>query len=291
MFLLVDKPLGLSSFGTLRILRGYLHLDKIGHSGTLDPLATGLLLVATDRSTRLIPLIDRHTKLYRATIRLDGSTPSGDLDTPIDPVAPDVLDARRHTLTIAEIESILLERFTGTVRQVPPRYSALLVDGERAYDLARRGQDFTLRERTVEIMDIRVVSYTFPELVIEARVSAGTYIRVLAQDIGRAVGLAGYLSSLRRIEIGTLHVPDVFTVHVPRSEIHYAPLTYADVFPDMPILTIGHDLMKPLERGIDIHDTLGIADGGLCFVVCAGRHIALGVARAGMIHPQKYKIE
>lgn len=184
MFFLIHKSLGISSFGAIAHIRKKLGIKKIGHTGTLDPLATGLLLVATGNSTKLIPYIDRARKTYVFTTRLDGSTASGDLDTPVNFIDPEVLKAQEKIITLEYIESLLRKHFHGKIRQTPPAYSALRINGKRAYDLIREGKEVDIPEREVEIYSSRVVSYAFPEVTIEMEVSVGTYIRSIAQDLG-----------------------------------------------------------------------------------------------------------
>ena len=185
MFFLIQKPLGLSSFSTIAHLRKKFAIKKIGHTGTLDPLATGLLLVATGNSTKLIPYIDKARKTYIFTVRLDGHTPSCDLDTPVEYLEPNILERARLNLTQDQIEQTIDAHFSGKIRQTPPSYSALRINGQRAYDMVRAGESVVVPERTVEIYSSRILSYSFPELTLEMEVSVGTYIRSIARDLGR----------------------------------------------------------------------------------------------------------
>jgi len=185
MFFLIQKPLGLSSFSAIAHLRKKFGIKKIGHTGTLDPLATGLLLVATDSSTKLIPYIDKAKKTYIFTVRLDGSTPSCDLDTPIEYLDPVLLDHAKIVLTQARVQKIIQTFFSGVITQSPPSYSALRIKGKRAYDMARAGEDVLMPERQVEIYTSKILSFDFPEVTIEMEVSAGTYIRSIARDLGK----------------------------------------------------------------------------------------------------------
>jgi len=137
MFFLVQKPLGLSSFSVVAHLRKKFGIKKAGHTGTLDPLASGLLLVATDNSTKLISSIDKARKTYIFTVRLDGSTPSGDLDTPVEYIDPILLKQVKGTITEKRIGEVLATHFLGKITQTPPSYSAIRVAGQRAYHMAR----------------------------------------------------------------------------------------------------------------------------------------------------------
>lgn len=154
MFYLIDKPLGFSSFDVLRKLRKILRIKKLGHCGTLDPLATGLLLVATEKSTKLIPLLETLEKRYEFTVRMDGTSESLDLGTPVSTVDTSGF----HTRSSEEIRSFL-ESLTS---QIPPRYSALHIDGKRAYELARAGEDFDLKPRPIQIRNIEISGQTDP---------------------------------------------------------------------------------------------------------------------------------
>jgi tRNA pseudouridine55 synthase len=157
----------------------------VGHTGTLDPLATGLLLVATDNSTKLIPYIDKAKKTYVFTVRMDGETPSCDLDTAVKYIDKNILAQVQQDLTQDAIEKTLQLHFSGKIEQVPPSYSAIRLQGQRAYDMVRAGQEVVIPKRTIEIFSSRIISYHFPEVTIEMEVSVGTYIRSIARDLGR----------------------------------------------------------------------------------------------------------
>lgn len=150
----------------------------------MDPLATGLLLVATGNSTKLISYIDKARKTYIFTVRLDGQTPSCDLDTPVEYLDSALLEQTRLTLTEEIIEKTIQMYFSGKIEQVPPSYSAIRLQGRRAYDMVREGQEVIIPKRTVEIFSSRIVSFSFPEVTIEMEVSVGTYIRSIARDLG-----------------------------------------------------------------------------------------------------------
>ncbi len=201
MFLLIQKPIGLSSFSAIAHLRKKFGIKKIGHTGTLDPLATGLLLVATLNSTKLISYIDKARKTYIFTVRLDGSTPSYDLDTPVTYLEPHILEHARISLSKEEIETTIQKYFRGMITQIPPSYSAIRLQGQRAYDMIRNGEEVVISPRSVEIFSSRIVSFSFPEVTIEMEVSVGTYIRSIARDLGEKLELAGYVTSLHRSKI------------------------------------------------------------------------------------------
>ncbi len=189
MFFLLDKPYGISSHAAIRRFARDIGEKKIGHTGTLDPLATGLLLVATGNSTKLISYIPHTEKTYECEIQLDGSTESGDLGTAVIPIDPTTLKAIRMQISRASIQSIASEQFVGDVTQIPPAHSALRVDGERAYIRKRRGEHVSMSARCVHIREFHIVCYDFPTVRARMIVSSGTYVRSLARDLGHALGL------------------------------------------------------------------------------------------------------
>lgn len=277
MFFLIDKPLGISSFFAVAKVRKAIGTKKAGHSGTLDPLATGLLLVATDRSCRLLSHLDKAIKSYRFTVRLDGTTPSLDLDTEITPIDPVILEQARNSITREQIEAILKDRFLGKIEQIPPIYSAINISGQRAYSLARSGQTIELKHRPCEIFLIRIIDFSFPEVTIEATVSAGTYIRSIARDLGSTLGLSGYVTALRRTGIGHLTESLQCTVE------NLSPLPYSVVFPDIRGIYPNPEDVQKIKYGIIMKNTLGLTEGEKCFIKEGDRHIALVQERNGEI--------
>lgn len=182
MFYIVDKPLKVSSNLVAKILKRVLGVEKMGFAGTLDPLATGLMIIGTDGSPRLFPLIEHLPKTYCATIRLDGTTDSYDLEQPIKLLK--INKILQNSISEKTIQSVIKKHFTGEIMQIPPLHSAIWVDGRRAYELARKGHDIVLQEKKRTIHDFRIISYSWPTLVCEINVSHGTYIRSIARDLG-----------------------------------------------------------------------------------------------------------
>lgn len=202
--LLIDKPLGWTSFDVVRKLRHLIRIKKIGHAGTLDPLATGLLIVCTGKFTKRINEFMAQEKEYTGTITLGAVTPSYDLET-----AP--VDHRNiDHLSLADLQEAM-KQFTGSILQVPPAHSAIKVNGKRVYELARKGQSVVLEPRRITISVFEAVHYQ--EGVLQCRVvcSTGTYIRSLAHDLGAALQCGAYLSSLRRTRIGNFGVEQAQT--------------------------------------------------------------------------------
>ena len=202
-----DKPYGWTSFGLVAKVRwlvcrklGVKKL-KVGHAGTLDPLATGVLLVCTGKATKRIAELQSHTKEYVATLRLGATTPSFDLEKPVDAEYPTDHITR-------ELVEETLARFVGTIEQIPPVFSACKVNGSRAYDLARRGEEVELKAKTLVIDELELLRCDLPEVEIRVVCSKGTYIRALARDIGQALRSGAHLTALRRTRIGDIRVED-----------------------------------------------------------------------------------
>ena len=202
-----DKPYEWTSFGLVAKVRYLLCKRlgvkklKVGHAGTLDPLATGVLLVCTGKATKRIEELQAHTKEYVATLRLGATTPSFDLEKPVDAEYP------TEHITCEMVEETL-NRFVGTIEQVPPVFSACKVNGSRAYDLARKGEEVELKAKTLVIDELELLRCELPEIVIRVVCSKGTYIRALARDIGVALKSGAHLTALRRTRIGAVRVED-----------------------------------------------------------------------------------
>ena len=202
-----DKPLGWTSFKVVGHARYHLcrYLGvkklKVGHAGTLDPLATGVVMVCTGKATRRIEELQAHTKEYVATLRLGATTPSYDLEHEIDAVYP------TEHIDRPMVEEVL-QRFVGEIEQVPPAFSACMVNGTRAYDLARKGQEVELKPKKLVIDEIELLDCSLPDITIRVVCSKGTYIRALARDIGQALQSGAHLTALRRTRVGDVRVED-----------------------------------------------------------------------------------
>jgi len=205
-FFFIDKPTGQTSFQVLRDMRKILWVKKIGHSGTLDPLATGGLLVAIGQYTKLIPYVEKDSKSYLADIMLDGSSPSYDSDSEVNYIPVLKQQESKTSITTEKLEEIFKEHFHGHILQVPPKYSALKINGKRALERVKAGEDIVMKERKAEILSYKIVSFEYPKLVVEISVSAGTYVRSIAHDLWEILGTGGYLSALRRIWVGRLDI-------------------------------------------------------------------------------------
>lgn len=200
----VDKPAGMSSFGAVARVRRILsqregHKVKVGHTGTLDPFATGLLILLAGKATKRAPELTKLDKEYEATIRLGATSNTGD------PEGEVTISDECPAISREQIEETL-QQFVGEIEQTPPAFSAIKINGQRAYKLARAGQDVEMPTRKVQIYSIDIVSYEAPILKIRTHVGSGTYIRTLAEDIGKTLGCGAYTMELRRTKISTYDI-------------------------------------------------------------------------------------
>lgn len=201
--LLIDKPAGMTSFGVVARIRRvlsekYQRKIKVGHTGTLDPFATGMMILVTGKMCRQAEKFSKLDKVYQVEIRLGQVSSTGDPEGEITQKS-DVTPDR------SEIETVVAS-FVGEIWQRPPIYSAIKIDGERAYKLARQGKEFEVPERQVTIFSIEILGYDYPDLTIRAHVSSGTYVRTLAEDIGEKLATGAYCSQLRRLKIADYDV-------------------------------------------------------------------------------------
>lgn len=203
----IDKGYRLTSFKAVAKVRYLISKKigvkklKVGHAGTLDPLATGVLIICTGKATKKIDQLQAHTKEYVAGLKLGATTPSFDMEHPEDQTYP-----VEHITK--ELVEETLQKFVGEIQQVPPAYSACMIDGHRAYELARKGKDVPLKAKTLVIDEIELLECELPYIKIRVVCSKGTYIRALARDIGEALNSGAYLTSLRRTRVGNVKVED-----------------------------------------------------------------------------------
>lgn len=205
----IDKPYRMSSFGALAHVRFLISKKvgvkrvKTGHAGTLDPLATGVLILCTGKATKQIERLQGHTKEYTATLQLGATTVSYDMEHEVNATYPTAHITR-------ELIDEVLPRFQGDIQQIPPVFSACMVDGHRAYKMARKGEEVELKPKPIRIDEIEVTHFDAEKMLLSIRVvcGKGTYIRSLARDIGEALGSGAYLTALRRTRVGDYRVED-----------------------------------------------------------------------------------
>ncbi len=207
--ILIDKPTAMTSFGVVARIRRVLTNQagkrvKVGHCGTLDPFATGLLVLVAGKETKRAMEYTKLDKVYEATFRLGETSSTGDPEGEITKVSDKIPEAE-------EIQKVI-DRFVGEIEQRPPIYSAIKINGQRAYKLARKGEEVNMPTRMITIHSIELIDYSYPELIIRTHVSSGTYIRTLGEDIGATLGVGAYCSQLRRTKIGQWSIDDSQTL-------------------------------------------------------------------------------
>jgi tRNA pseudouridine55 synthase len=282
--LLVDKPVGPTSHDAVSAVRRALRTRQVGHTGTLDPFASGLLLVCVGAATRLAEYFAPLPKTYVATMRLGVATNTDDHTGE----AVSTSDAWRD-LSRERIEAALGE-FVGEIQQVPPAFSAKKVDGQRMYDVARRGGEVELAPVAVTIYAIRVLSAELPDVVFEVECGSGTYIRAIARDVGAALGVGGHLRELRRTRIGPHDVARAVPVDGLGDEerVAAAMVAPADALAHLPRVVadargeadIRHGRALPAPE--DLHVT-----GPVAVISAAGELLAVGESAEGVVRPRK----
>jgi tRNA pseudouridine55 synthase len=197
----LHKPVGLTSRDVVNRIGRLIRPHKAGHAGTLDPLASGVLLVCVGKATRLIPYVQDRSKTYRAAFELGKTSDTDDAEGTITETGC------LRALTREEVEHVL-PRFVGRISQLPPRYSAVHVEGRRAYDLARQGKEFEIAPREVEIHSLNLVDWSFPHVTLDVVCGSGTYIRALGRDLGETLGCGAYMTALVRTAVGEFSIAD-----------------------------------------------------------------------------------
>lgn len=242
-FLVIDKPSGITSRNALNLLAKQIRPAKVGHAGTLDPLATGILVVCVGPATRLTQFVQKMPKHYTACFRLGFQSPTEDIEGDVTPVE-DPPQVTADDLTAA------LPFFLGTIMQMPPKFSALRVDGKRAYDLARRGADVELKPRPVQIEKLTLTKFDYPDFQLDIVCGSGTYVRSLGRDIGKRLGSNAVMTSLVRTAVGQFQIEQALELADLNPEVCHANLQPAiRALPDLEIV--------PVTR----EQTLGFTDG------------------------------
>ncbi len=249
-FLLIDKPSGWTSHDVVAKVRNLLRMKKVGHAGTLDPMATGLVVVGLGRATRLLRFVQAAPKEYVAKAVFGVATDSLDADGAI-------LERAEMDVAQAEVEAVM-ERFVGTIAQVPPMVSARKVGGRKLYELARQGIEIEREAREIDIYDLELIDFApshYPEVTFRTVCSTGTYIRTLGDDIAQALGGRAHLSALRRIRNGTLHVDDAVGIEeleaaTAAGTAHEVILAARDGLPDLPEAVVGNDVVAGVSNGL-----------------------------------------
>ena len=282
--LLLDKPIGLTSNTAVQRVRHLLCAHKAGHTGSLDPLASGVLPICLGEATKLAGYLLDTDKRYRTTIRLGSTTDTADATGHVIATAP------IPPLDTALLESVL-DGFRGTIDQVPPMYSALKQGGVRLYELARRGIEVERQSRRLDIHELRLVGFTDERVELDVHCSKGTYIRVLAEDIGRALGCGAHLEMLRRTAVGpwTLSqacpLPELEAVTPADRLSRVAPMDR--LVPDLPRVDCNDPLRARLQHGQAMAAPAELADGLVRLYDGAGTFFGIGSVADGNLAPQR----
>jgi tRNA pseudouridine55 synthase len=239
-WIVLDKGVGMTSTHAVAAVKRALLAKKAGHAGTLDPLASGILPIALGEATKTVPFVMDGRKSYVFTV-------AWGMETNTDDAEGEVVERTGRAPDRAAIEA-LLPRFIGSVEQVPPRFSAIKIQGERAYDLARDGEEVELQARTVEIDRLAVVAHEGDRTVLEADCGKGTYVRAIARDLGRALGCLGHISALRRIRVGPFSEEEAVVV----DEVATVPTALRPVesaLSELPSVAVSREMATRLMRG------------------------------------------
>ena len=279
--LLLDKPVGITSNRALQIAKRLCGAKKAGHAGTLDPLASGLLVILFGEATKFAGPLLEDDKEYRATLKLGERTVTGDAEGP-------VLEARPVRIGEDEIRAVL-PRFRGAIEQVPPMYSALKSAGRPLYELARRGETVVRPPRPVRISRLELVRWATPHLELDIRCSKGTYVRTLAEDIGEALGTGAHLSALRRTGSGRLRLENACTLEaleaLAPAERTRALLPLATLLSELPRADLGHEEEARFRNGQALPFQAG--EGVVGVFGPGGQVVGLGVVEAGVLRPTR----
>ena len=274
-WLIINKPKGISSAGVVGRLKFLLHPQKIGHAGTLDPLATGVLPIALGKATRLIPFVMDDTKTYEFDLKWGVETDTDDL-AGVEIASHDKRPQKEEILKI-------LPQFTGEITQTPTPYSAIKIEGKRAYDLARQGQKVNMPSRKIIIHKLELVRNTHGEASFVAKVSKGTYIRTLAHDMAHALGTVGVVTRLHRIQDGPFEIKNAVSLE---KNLKILPLKC--VLEKLPRLEVSVEMAKRIIHGQRIKDE-NLTRGTPCKTPVAiwtsGKVIAIMHIQKGVLHP------
>lgn len=278
-YIIVDKPKGISSFDVIRNLRRILKIKKMGHMGTLDPLASGLLPICIGRSTRLSQFAIKEDKRYTATMKLGRTTDSYDAEG----------EFTSAPQAVPELDNVSLEKlllpFLGTIEQYPPIFSAKKVDGKKLYEYARAGKEVEIKASTVTIHSINIRNISEDEICLDVHCSSGTYIRSLVHDLGQAIGCGGYLIQLRRTQVGHHMIDQAFTlekIEKMNSENDFSFLSgMQKLVPQFPVVKTNKAQVKRILNGneIVVHNPLLKNKEHVCLLDQLGEMVAIGVVR------------
>lgn len=278
--LLVDKPADWTSHDVVAKLRGVLGERRMGHSGTLDPMATGLLVVFAGRATRAVSFSENHSKCYEARLRLGLTTDTQD-------TTGTVLETHPVTVGADEVRAAL-EHFTGELLQLPPMYSALKVNGQKLYDLARQGKTVERKPRAITVYELELLEQSAPdEFALRVVCSKGTYIRTLCHDLGQALGCGGCMAALRRTMAAGFRIEEAVTLERAQEEREALLLPLDEYFRAYPRFTVQNETQEKRAYNGNTFTARGVADGEYRVYDRAGNFLSLSRAEGGELHAIK----
>jgi len=282
----IDKPDGISSFKVVDKVRKYLKIQKVGHTGTLDKMVTGVLVICLGKATRVVEYLQVGTKIYEATIHLGISTDTDDAEGII--LNKVIVD----NITLDKVRDVM-KIFTGKILQKPPLYSAIKKSGVRLYKLARAGTHVEIEPREVEIYNIEIKKFCLPFLEITAEVSPGTYIRSLARDIGNTLSCGAHISQLRRIKDGNITInmctklDELLKMNLEKVIKSRSFIPMNEALSDIPTINIDEAGMKQIKNGISVEILDETISEGLFQVKYEGTLVAVGRLKDGIFKPNK----
>jgi tRNA pseudouridine55 synthase len=282
-WLILDKPQGITSTQAVSRVKRLFNAKKAGHAGTLDPLATGILPIAFGEATKTVPFVQDGKKAYLFTV-------SWGVETDSDDAEGSVVKTCEMRPERAAIQAIM-DRFTGTIMQVPPSYSAIKVNGERAYDIARDGEKVELAAREITIDSLELMEFGPDHAVFEARCGKGTYVRAIARDMGRALGCLGHVTALRRTRVGPFEISDAVPLEALEAEGANPAdflLTVETGLTELPCVVVDRNGAARLRRGQSL--ILRGRDApfdGIAYAACGGVPIAFGQVEGGELNPSR----
>lgn len=282
-WLIIDKPVGMTSTRVGSILKRICHTKRIGHVGTLDPFATGVLPIAIGEATKIIPYVDTDVKEYEFELTFGEARDTYDVEGEI--VATS--DVRP---TVAAIEKAL-GQFRGQITQIPPAYSAVRVNGERAYELARQGIVPKIKARQVTIYKLELVQEKLPDVVIlRVLCSSGTYVRTLGSDLAKTLGTVGYLTMLRRTKVGNFTLKSAFLLDNLKEKAHSSNvpsciLPIRAVLDDIPAVSVSQDEEQRIRLGQAIPASVDLPESSICLLLAEGGEVSLAKVREKNLSP------
>ena len=248
--LIINKPKGYTSHDVVNVLRKKLNTKKVGHTGTLDPNATGVLPILVGAATKISKYLIEHEKTYIATIVLGKKTDTGDIEGKIIEEDSNLMDVDEN-----ELEKVI-KSFLGKQTQIPPMYSAIKVDGKKLYEYAREGKTVEVKPREIEILDINLIGYENNEIEFSVRCSKGTYIRTLCEDIAKKLGTIGYMKELQRTSVNEFNIEDSISLEeLENINVLEKIISIEEIFKDKPIIDLNNRKLELFLNGVQLtHD-------------------------------------